>query len=252
VRNANPIENTGIVRNSEGVFLGTAFIFRYPHFLLTAAHVPGTSAPKELYVELPRSRARGVHFPIRAIHRHPMADLAVLEIEPPNERDITWAINDLFDDAGYGVEVTTFGFPQEWSEGTCAPMPRLFKGYVQRFLEHESHLGFRYLAAELSFSCPGGLSGALVINSALHGRLYGLITENRKTTTELDSVLEVDENGNKFKESFHNIINYGVALWLPAHKDWLQTIVPRPTSEEVARRAANQHQWNKEEQVQEA
>jgi len=238
------------VRNSSGVFLGTAFIFRYPHFLLTAAHVPGASAPEELYVDLPGSRARGAHFPIRAIHRHPTADLAVLEIEPPNERDITWAINDLFDDAAYGVEVTTFGFPQEWSGGASVPMPRLFKGYVQRFFEHESHLGYRYLAAELSFSCPGGLSGALVINTTHQGRLYGLITENRKTTTELESVIEVDENGNKFKESFHNIINYGLALWLPEYKDWLHIIVPRPSSEEQARRANNQHQWNNEEQAQ--
>ncbi len=248
MRTANPIENTGIIiRRNDGAFLGSCFVFRYPKVALTAAHVVSDLKPDQLVVALPGSRAAGALFSVREVSIHPKADLAVVEIDPPDERDITWTVNEVFDDMGYGLDVVTYGYPQHSAAGAMAPTPRLFKGYVQRFLEHKSHLGYTYVAAELSFSCPAGLSGSHVLNSNFSGRLYGVVTENIRTSTELDSVLEVDEGGQKYRESFHSIINYGLALWLPACCDWLNGIVPPLAPEEINRRATNQHLWNAEE-----
>lgn len=232
------------MRREDGVFLGTCFIFRYPGVVLTADHVVNAYQANQLVVALPGSRASDISFPVREIHAHPTADLAVVCIEPPDERDITWAVHEIFDDRGYGLDIVAYGYPEHWPDGVTVPLPRLFKGYVQRFFEHSSRLGYKYVAAELNFSCPGGLSGSHILNPRFLGRLYGVITENIRTSTELDSVLEVDDGGKKYKESFHNIINYGIALWLPACAQWVDSIVPPVSSEEINRRSENQHRWN--------
>ncbi len=249
MRNSNPIENTGIIiRRNDGAFLGSCFIFRYPSVVLSAHHVVRDHKPDQLAVILPGSRAANTSFHVTGINAHPSGDLAVVSIDPPDERQITWPAYQLFDDRGYGVDVTTYGYPEHMVNGAAVPMPRLFKGYAQRFFEHTSHLGYKYYAAELNFSCPGGLSGSHIFNTQHRGRLYGVVTENIETSTELDSILEVNEEGQEHKESFHKIINYGLALWLPACAKWLDEIVPPVSAEEIHRRSKNQHLWKAEEQ----
>jgi hypothetical protein len=124
-----------------------------------------------------------------------------------------------------------------------APTPRLFKEYFQRLFRHKSHLGYCYSAVELNISCPGGLSGSAVFNKNFHGRLYGVVTENVKTTTELESVIEIDDDGKQFKESFHNMVNYGVAVWLSDVSGWIDAHVHPVSPEEIARRSNNQQAW---------
>lgn len=250
MRNHNPIENTGIlIRLSDNAFLGSCFVFRYPEIALTAAHCIGDEDLTNLGVVYPNSRAGERVFQVQGIDVHPTADAAVLKIIPPDEREITWAIYDAWDDRAFGLDVFAFGYPQEWVAGAPQPMPRLFKGHVQRFFDHESYLGFSYLAVELSFACPAGLSGSAIVNPTLQGRLYGLVTENVRTSTEVESVLEVDERGDKYKESFHRIVSYGVALWLPSITNWLDAVVPPLSHEEVTRRGTNQHAWAKDERA---
>lgn len=143
----------------------------------------------------------------------------------------------------------SYGYPEEWENGKPAPSPRLLKGYVQRFIHHRSHLGYEYQAVELSFGCPAGLSGSSLINPAYTGRLYGIVTENKGMAVDRTSTVEVDENGNFYKEVTESLINYGVALWLPAFAPWIDQHVPLVPQEEIARRAENQHKWNVEERT---
>lgn len=245
MRNSNPVENTGVVvRRSDNAFLGSCFVFRYPETVLTAHHVVRDFASDDLGVAFPRSRAGGKLFQTVTVHAHPNADLAVLEINPPDEREITWANHQLFDDLGYGLDVMTFGYPDLSNSNTDIPVPRAFKGYVQRHFEHRSHMGYKYGAIELNFGCPGGLSGSHVFNHQHIGRTYGVIAENIKVGTELDSILEVDDDGKEFRESVQSIINYGVAVWLPGCSDWLDQIVPPVPPEEIHRRSKNQQLWS--------
>jgi hypothetical protein len=247
MRNSNPVENTGVVlHHVDNKFLGTCFIFRYPGIALTAAHVVAASQPNQLVVAFPGSRVPSMRFQVRDVYFHPTADLAALVIDPPDERSITWAVTHTFDDRGYGLDVAAFGYPEHWPDKVHIPNARFFKGYIQRFFLHSSHLGYKYLAAELSFSCPGGLSGSHILNALHQGRLYGIVTENLQTSTQLESIREVVDGGKEFRETFHNVINYGIALWLPEYNSWLDIIAPPVPQEELVRRSENQHRWNAE------
>ncbi len=243
----NPMANTGILlRKKDKAFLGSCFVFRYPTTLLTANHcVEGYSAD-DLELALPYSNTQK-SFIIAEVVKHPEADIAVINAPQISENDITWPQTKIFNDYALGQEFFTCGYPQSFSQEVPQPTPRVFKGHIQRFFNHKSHLGYSYLGAELSIGCPGGLSGAGVFNHKYHGRLFGLITENIKTTTELESVREVEENGTVFKENYHNIINYGVALWLPSISDWIDATIPPVPPEETNRRAKNQQRLREEQ-----
>jgi hypothetical protein len=58
---------------------------------------------------------------------------------------------------------------------------------------------------------------------------------------------EYEENGKTFREHYHNVINYGVPLWLPSISNWIDIAVPPVPQEELNRRAANQQQLRESE-----
>lgn len=192
MREQNPFVNTGILlpRGRDG-FLGSCFVFRYPNRFLAAAHCVKAVEVRDLAVLLPGASSTRL-FEVEAIFLHPEADVAVLHVPGVMESDVTWPQYAIFDDRAWGEEFTACGYPQEFKNvsdlAVGQPTPRVFKGYIQRFFPHYSHMGYRYLAAELSTGCPAGLSGAPVFNSSFHGRLYGVVAEDLKTSTELESV----------------------------------------------------------------
>src|SRR6266568_2867656 len=70
-----------------------------------------------------------------------------------------------------------------------------FPGHVQRFFNHTSHMGYRYIAAELSIGCPVGLSGAPVFNSTHMGRLYGVVAEYARRAANQQRLLAQERHG---------------------------------------------------------
>lgn len=249
MRSANLVENTGtIFSRANNAFLGSCFLFRYPSVALTAHHCVAGANPEDVLVAFPGSRAAGTAFSVREIVQHPCADLVILIIDAPNEKDITWVVNDLFDDFAYGVDVMAYGYPADWVEFGSKPSPRLFKGHIQRFHQHRSQ-EYKYVAAELSFGCPGGLSGSAIVNSQFQGRLYGLVTENIRASTQVNSFVETQKDGKEYRETYQDYINYGSAVWLPALRDWIDTHVPPPPHDEILRRTNNQHKWAADERA---
>jgi hypothetical protein len=240
MRNLNPFTNTGVlIRRNDNAFLGSCFVFRYPESFLTAAHCVSELEPCEICILLPGS-GTSIAFDVDSIKKHDQADIAALQVSNVSESHITWPQERIFDDREWGGDFIACGYPQEYSDLGPRPTPRVFRGHFQRFLQHRSHLGYEYLAAELSIGCPGGLSGAPVFNPEFHGRLYGIVTENIRTTTELETVLEVERDGKTYRELYHNVINYGIALWLAAISGWLDEVIPPVPQEELSRRATNQ------------
>jgi hypothetical protein len=65
---------------------------------------------------------------------------------------------------------------------------------------------------------------------------------------ELESVVDVRDDGSEYRESVHNIISYGLGIWLPSVMAWIDATVPLVTNLEFARRAGNQHRWQDGEQ----
>ena len=246
MRNMNPLENTGVLlKKDSSAFLGSCFVFRYPNTLLTARHCISDFKESDLCVVLPCINKM---FDVAKIEKHSEADIAILSVPGIKENDITWPQYQIFNDNSWGEDYMALGYPQEYIAGDFKPTPRIFKGHIQRYFNHKSHLGYIYYAAELSAGCPRGLSGGPVFNPGFHGRLFGLVTENLKTTTELETISEVEENGVVYKEHYHNVINYGVALWLPSVEKWIDNYIPPVPQEEIARWAKNQEKWRKEQQ----
>ena len=241
MRPTNPIENTGVVLGIDSAFLGSCFVFRYPHFVLTAKHTVSDHPPQQLTVSFPSSRS-AERYSVARIVPHPEADIAVLELNGVREEDVTYPQGSIFDDHGLGLPIASYGYPEEYLGGADQPTPRFFKGYVQRFFDLKSN-AYRYHGVELSFPCPKGLSGAAVFHPEHIGRLYRVITGELETTTDRTVIVHVKEGEKEYKEVSESLIRYGLALWLPTVEDWLNEIVSPVSHEELVRRGEAQQTW---------
>jgi hypothetical protein len=236
MRNLHSIANTGaLFHKNTRQFLGSSFIFRYTDTLLTAAHCVEKLNPKDILIKIFSTNNKV--YEVIDIERHPKADVAILRVKGINEREIGYPKSSLFDDNIFGLEVVSCGFPEDSQLGFSEPTARVFRGHVQRFVNWKSYLGYDYIGAELSFRCPGGLSGGELFNREHVGRTYGLITENIRTSSILDSIEEIEENGEIYREHHESIIYYGIAVWLPAISDWIDLKIPPISNEESSRRA---------------
>ncbi len=245
MRNLNPLRNTGVLVNRvTDSFLGNCFVYRSPDRFLTAAHCIGQISPADLGIVLPYTSLERV-FEVSTAVAHPEADVAVLTVPSVREDDITWPPYDVFNDQSWGQDFMAFGYPLDYEAVGPRPTARVFRGHIQRFFQHTSHMGYRYLAAELSTGAPLGLSGASVFHDEFQGRLYGVVAENVRTTSELETVLEVQDGAKSYREEQARVINYGVAVWLAAISDWLDRQIPPLPTEEIHRRALNQQDLNR-------
>ncbi len=246
MRNLHSIANTGALFNKKtGHFLGSGFIFRDVNTLLTAKHCVGDFKPHDLIIMIYATGNRV--YDVIEIESHQKADISIIKIQGVNELEIGWPKDSLFDDRSFGIEVMACGFPEESRLGKSQPTARVFRGHIQRFINWESHLGYEYVGAELSFRCPGGLSGGPLFNPKFPGRTYGLITENIRTSTILDSFEEVYDDGKIYREHHESVIYYGVAVWLPTISTWLDSIIPPLSNDEINRRAKLQQELNEQD-----
>jgi hypothetical protein len=128
-------------------FLGSCFAFRNRRHFLTAAHCIATSSTEKFAVLTPWD---GVYSLVEDVFRHPEADLAVIRLVGDG-RDTVEHLTALRQVDGIGGDYYAYGYPED-SIGPNAGTPtvRLFKGHLQRALLHESHMGYKYLAMELS------------------------------------------------------------------------------------------------------
>jgi hypothetical protein len=224
----NPLAAVAILaRGGEAgpTFLGSCFAFRSKRVYLTAAHCVGDLAAHEVLVH-------GIHAPLESqraaqLVRHPSADIVAvilqsgMESAEPFERL----------PAGYalGEDFYAHGFSEDvLGDSSTVPVPRAFKGYFQRFMDHTSFMGYRYSAAELSIGCPAGLSGGPLFSTehVSAGFAYGIVTENVQSHTVLESWEEVERDGSRTVYRNQSVINYGVALLLTDLKDWLSEVAP--------------------------
>ena len=86
-------------------------------------------------------------------------------------------------------------------------------------------MNYAYAALELSFPCPGGLSGGPLFEAQAPAFPVGLITEYIEASTILDSEEVLLEDGQRCVEYYRRIISYGVALLLHEHLEWTNDFI---------------------------
>jgi hypothetical protein len=195
--------------------LGSCFAFRAQTAFVTAAHCVGDRAAGDLTILTPGFGARGV----TAVRSHPTADLALLVVEPA-ANDPTQPFAGHLRRATLGADVTVYGYPEDvFGAAQGQPVPRVLRSHVQRFMPYESHMGFRYEAAELSIAAPPGVSGAPVL---MGDRVVGVAAESQLSTTVLESIETVTRGGVPMRTVYERVIEYGVSVHLYDVRDWLR------------------------------
>lgn len=216
----NPFNSTGwVVRSDSGRprFHGTCFGLYRSNVMLTAQHVLGDASPNQVSVTIQREEVTEGVF-VERIVRHPTADLAILFLHEEHLFDYFEAIGRLPE---IGSDVVAFGYPEDTMPDGPRPTPRLFKGHIQREYEFRSHLDFQYLAAELSFGAPGGLSGGPVAQASLPARAVALVAENHESSTFLSSQADIVDGNQRYHEEVRSVVSYATAVLLEPYRDWL-------------------------------
>jgi hypothetical protein len=189
--------------------------------LLTAAHVVKAHRPSDLTVSIDQDKvARGLE--VLRIDLHPRLDVAALRI---SENTIFDPFSKVSAQVSFGDEVAAFGYPEDTEPSGVVPVPRLFRGHIQRIFDHQSEFGFRYTAAELSFPAPAGLSGGPVALKDHPTEVIGVVTESKLATTFLQSIAEFSNEKERFSERIHSTIEYGLAALLTLQDNWLRRVL---------------------------
>lgn len=218
----SPIKNVCLLCEERGsdlpIFLGSCFAFRDRKTFLTAAHCIGERDASKLIVQNPLNNANSR---VDSVAIHSAADLAVIRLQPDNNVMPVAPCTEIMKIKGIGGEYYAYGYPEDSiGPNAGAPVARIFRGYGQRVFLHRSHMHYNYLALELNFPCPGGLSGGPLFKPKTF-QLIGLITENIETTTSLHEEEVTLEGGTRVINHYRRVINYGLGLLLHDYENWL-------------------------------
>ena len=229
--------NVGIVTSGTGdqiePFLGSSFAFQWANYFLSASHVVEGREPDQIGIVIP---SRPITFAVRRIIRHPEADVCLLEAEAGSDCD---PFNWIGDPQGtVGLTFEAFGYPSDvgmWGDEDKVPKPRLFRGHIQRQMRHQSHMPYRYQAAELNIPAPRGLSGgpAYVWMNTSQGEypvILGVVAENLKSYT-VARPPEVGPYGVPLGTPVEEVVQYGVLVLLAPLFDWLMEHIPADSHE---------------------
>lgn len=201
-------------------YQGTAFPFLRLGLWVTAAHCvhnwrgPGTLGLLSSMATPPRLDG------IRNFRRHPTLDVALLW----SERQTAVPFPEL-GHASWGNEVAVVGYPEDLfidAEGQDRPRARLLKGHIQRVEDSQSEAD-RSGDFELSFACPGGLSGSPVVLQG--GRVVvGVVIGNHESSITDYQSEDVTAGGQTSRLEVRRIVSFGAAVGLARAGPWLSAV----------------------------
>lgn len=207
--------------------LGTGFLVHISGAFLTAAHVLQLAfkqCAEDQFVGVVGHDKEGTH----------VARLLSYEFAP-DQRDVAIGISLYSHPTVYRPsslkceiwqEVATCGFPEDAiyidNEDKKATPLRAFKGIIQRVVQLGAlaHLP-RSEGYELSFTPSPGVSGApLFIYSKEQCTVIGVCVGSFRSEQIEDEMIEVDDNGKKYKETRIRVVQFGFAETLAPLSDW--------------------------------
>lgn len=208
------------------IYLGSCFSVFEPGMFVTAAHCLKGVPLEQLWVNHFGGEGPKLFTRVMQIEWVEETDLAVFLTEAPEAR---WAkpFQKIEHAADFGEEVAAFGYPQDLMSPIVATQtPRMLRGIVQRPFAFQS-LGKRYVAYELSFPCPPGLSGAPLFLLDDPSTIIGAITGNFETNTILHSAEERVSASEIVRHEARSVITYGVAANISGAIDALEKLKGR-------------------------
>jgi hypothetical protein len=227
----NPLRGVGQLMHWEPklgigpVFIGTCFALRTAGHFITAAHCVGQLRHDQLAVRTPLG---GLIKSALYVLVHPNADVAIVGVATMHvEGDVVEPFELIVDNWGLGEDFFAYGYPADvLGPSSNQPTERLFKGHFQRFLQYTSPFGYSYLAAELNFANPAGLSGGPLFRPAAPSVVLGMATENLRSRTVEEEFEETRDAAGTVETRYSRVIEYGVALMLSGTRDWIDAHIP--------------------------
>lgn len=202
------VEDTGRL-----VYRGTAFPCLREGIWLTARHCLDAWRGPQTAALIYKTAGTSFQASVVAVDRHPFLDIAVLRAEHDPVPGFS------IGRATWGNEVSVIGYPEDLfldRQGLDRPRVRLLKGHIQR-VEPPSDEADCEGDFELSFACPGGLSGSPVV-AQVGQAVVGVVTGNRESFVVTDSE---EVTPGKIYE-IRQAVSFGAAVDLARATAWLE------------------------------
>ena len=187
-------------------FAGSAFAIDNKGHIVTCKHIIENVQSDELIIA--KDLKSNQFHELTAIRTHPKYDFCLSKIDAI-KKNISPVPYRKF---GMGLEIAAFGFTYNGKfEGRIKVDQRCLKGNIVLLAEHEHIFDKRSPSViETSFPSIEGFSGGPLFTGEckyLIGMMYG----NRESRIEAHSFIEIDKNGEKYKEVHNRIVELGLA-----------------------------------------
>lgn len=212
-----------LLKTSQGKkeLLGSCFRLEAPNYYITTNHCIENLEPKE--IEVMNAMDENNDIPCVAIHRHPKADIAMIEVEGkiPDEYEKFQLISR---DSFVGTQVHCFGMLAKGEHIKGDSPVRTIGGIIQRDF-HYKNRKYEFLAFELASPIPKGMSGGPAFIADKPHLAVGVAIGAIESEIVVAGFTEYENNQIKERERISKITQYGVILRLKPLEDWLKKIM---------------------------
>lgn len=204
LKNGKPTDNVNDLR-----YLGVSYHFNDQGNIATCKHIVESLVAGETLVAI-EMHGECLAYRVEDIRCHQKYDFAVGYVGRKNYQVVPiHGKKEIY----IGDDVAAYGFTSDGIvNGMSTVVPRLFKGYITRTY-HVPVVSDAKSLCEVSFPSLNGFSGTPIIftNKAEGASLAGMLFSNFESTISLHSFNEVDDNGDKFSEQIHKVVEFGIA-----------------------------------------
>ena len=188
-------------------YVGVSYHFNDLGDIATCAHVVNSLLEGEILVAVEMHGAC-LTYPVRGLQCHPQYDFAVGNVQRKQYQPMPMhAESEIF----IGTDVMAFGFTNAGLvDEKLVTVPRLFKGHVVR-THPMPMLPVARSTCEVSFPAHSGFSGTPILFSGAATSIAGMLYGNFESTITLHKRTKVEENGGRFSEEIHRVVELGAA-----------------------------------------
>ena len=187
-------------------YLGMAFFINKEGTIATCSHLISNADPNKSIIGIQMHNDK--FFEVKNIKCHERYDFAIAETDikdnlvlPLIEKEHLRA----------GTDIVAYGVNTAGMDGQVLDLhPRFMKGYLVRVGEKPAVEHARSVC-EVSFPSLSGFSGTPIVSDLPNQQIVGMLYGNYESTIELHNTTEIEENGSKYSEQIHRVLEFGLA-----------------------------------------